>query len=77
MMPPSILVIDDDEKITSFLRRALAYEGYRVETAPEGQAGLAQARDREPDLVILDVMLPGLDGRRSPGACGPAATCRS
>ena len=63
MAPPSILVIDDDEKITSFLRRALAYEGYRVETAPEGQAGLAKARDREPDLVILDVMLPGLDGR--------------
>jgi two-component system, OmpR family, response regulator MprA len=63
MAPPAILVIDDDEKITSFLRRALAYEGYRVETAPEGQAGLAKARDREPDLVILDVMLPGLDGR--------------
>jgi two-component system response regulator MprA len=63
MAPPSILVIDDDEKITSFLRRALAYEGYRVETAPEGQSGLAKARDREPDLVILDVMLPGLDGR--------------
>jgi two-component system response regulator MprA len=63
MAPPSILVIDDDEKITSFLRRALAYEGYRVETAPEGQTGLAKARDREPDLVILDVMLPGLDGR--------------
>ncbi len=61
-MSTHILVIDDDEKITSFLRRALAYEGYRVETAADGTAGLARAREREPDLVILDVMLPGMDG---------------
>jgi two-component system response regulator MprA len=61
-MSTTILVIDDDEKITSFLRRALAYEGYRVETAPDGQAGLARARDRQPDLVVLDYMMPGLDG---------------
>lgn len=62
-MSTMILVIDDDEKITSFLRRALAYEGYRVDTAPDGPTGLAKARDREPDLVILDVMLPGMDGQ--------------
>ena len=61
-MSTHILVIDDDEKITSFLRRALAYEGYRVETAADGTTGLARAREREPDLVILDVMLPGMDG---------------
>jgi two-component system response regulator MprA len=62
-MSTTILVIDDDEKITSFLRRALAYEGYRVDTAPDGPTGLTRARDRAPDLVILDVMLPGLDGQ--------------
>src|SRR5688572_15582801 len=62
-MSTTILVIDDDEKITSFLRRALAYEGYRVDTAPDGQAGLLRARDRHPDLVVLDVMMPGMDGR--------------
>jgi two-component system response regulator MprA len=62
-MSTTILVIDDDEKITSFLRRALAYEGYRVDTASDGHAGLLRARERHPDLVVLDVMMPGIDGR--------------
>jgi two-component system response regulator MprA len=57
-----ILVIEDEEKILNFLRRGLIYEGYRVETALEGTAGLASARDNPPDLVILDWMLPGMDG---------------
>ncbi|MCC6627149.1 MAG: response regulator transcription factor [Chloroflexi bacterium] len=61
-MASTILVIDDDEKITSFLRRALAYEGYRVDVAADGPTGLARARERHPDLVILDGMMPGLDG---------------
>ena len=57
-----VLVVDDDANITAFLKRALAYEGYQVETAGDGYAGLAAARDNPPDLVILDVMLPGLGG---------------
>ena len=57
-----ILVIEDEEKILNFLRRGLIYEGYRVETAMDGTAGLASARDNPPDLVILDWMLPGIDG---------------
>ena len=57
-----ILVIEDEEKILNFLRRGLIYEGYRVETALDGTAGLASARDNPPDLVILDWMLPGIDG---------------
>jgi len=57
-----ILVIEDEERILTFLRRGLIYEGYRVETAIDGAAGLASARDNPPDLVILDWMLPGIDG---------------
>ncbi|HVA58053.1 MAG TPA: response regulator transcription factor [Gemmatimonadaceae bacterium] len=57
-----ILVIDDDPAVTSVLKRGLAYEGFTVDTAATGVQGLAIARDRVPDLVILDVMLPGLDG---------------
>ncbi|GAB4579997.1 MAG: response regulator transcription factor [Anaerolineales bacterium] len=61
-MSTRILVIEDDEAILRFLRRGLAYEGYIVDTATEGQSGLALARDHPPDLVVLDWMLPGLDG---------------
>jgi len=61
-MSPRILVIEDDEAILRFLRRGLAYEGYVVDTAPDGQSGLIMARDHPPDLVVLDWMLPGLDG---------------
>lgn len=57
-----ILVIDDDPAVTSVLKRGLAYEGYSVDTAATGAHGLAIARDHVPDLVILDVMLPGSDG---------------
>ena len=59
---PRVLVVDDDTSITSFLKRALAYEGYQVETAEDGPSGLAAARDNPPDLVVLDIMLPGMDG---------------
>jgi len=59
---PRILVVDDDSSITAFLKRALAYEGYDVETAADGASGLAAARDVPPDVVVLDVMMPGIDG---------------
>lgn len=61
-MKEKILIIEDDEAILRVLRRALAYEGYQVETAIDGESGLAIARDRHPDLVVLDLMLPGMDG---------------
>jgi two-component system response regulator MprA len=60
--PSSVLVVDDDERLVASIRRVLAYEGYRVRTASTGLAGLQLARDEPPDLIILDVMLPGLDG---------------
>ena len=57
-----ILVVDDDATVTSVLKRGLAFEGYTVDTAATGMQGLNVARDRVPDLVILDLMMPGLDG---------------
>ncbi|MFD0697514.1 response regulator transcription factor [Paenibacillus sp. GCM10027628] len=61
-MREQILVIDDDEKITSMLRRGLAFEGYSVATAGNGSEGLKQMLISEPDLLILDVMMPQIDG---------------
>ncbi len=61
-MKERILIIEDDEGIVRVLRRALTYEGYQVETALDGESGLGQAREWRPDLVILDLMLPGMDG---------------
>lgn len=57
-----VLVIDDDLAVTSLLKRGLSYEGFAVETAQSGAEGLAIARERPSDLVILDVMMPGLNG---------------
>jgi two-component system response regulator MprA len=57
-----ILVVDDDARLAASLRRALAYEGHAVDVAGDGPAALIAARDRPPDLVVLDVMLPGIDG---------------
>jgi len=61
-MKERILIIEDDEAILKLLRRGLVYEGYQVDTAIDGQTGLNMARDEHPDLIILDWMLPGMDG---------------
>jgi DNA-binding response OmpR family regulator len=57
-----LLVVDDDPAVTSMLRRGLAYEGFLVSVAASGPASLALAREQPPDLVILDIMMPGMDG---------------
>ncbi|TMD99040.1 MAG: response regulator transcription factor [Chloroflexi bacterium] len=57
-----ILIVDDDSRVTSALRRTLAYEGYQVSSTLDGEGALAIARTKSPDLVILDLMLPGIDG---------------
>jgi len=57
-----ILVIDDDPAVISLLKRGLSYEGFAVATATSGAEGLAIAREHPSDLVILDVMMPGLNG---------------
>ncbi|MBI3942234.1 MAG: response regulator transcription factor [Chloroflexi bacterium] len=61
-MPERILVIDDEPKIVEVIRRGLLFDGYQVEVAYDGTSGLAQARDTSPDLIVLDIMLPGMDG---------------
>jgi DNA-binding response OmpR family regulator len=57
-----ILVIDDDTTICSFLKRGLSYEGFAVTLAESGQDGLIRAREHYPDLVILDWLMPDMDG---------------
>ena len=57
-----VLVVDDDPNVLRVMKRGLVYAGYGVEEADSGESALASARDRPPDLVVLDVMLPGLDG---------------
>jgi two-component system response regulator MprA len=61
-MKEHILIVEDDEAIVRLLRRGLTYEGYQVEAALDGETGLSMAREHHPDLVILDLMLPGIDG---------------
>ncbi|HQV27520.1 MAG TPA: response regulator transcription factor [Thermoflexales bacterium] len=62
MQSEHILVIEDDHQIRDLLRRGLAYENYKVTVAADGATGLSAARDTPPDLVILDWMMPGMDG---------------
>ncbi len=61
-MKADILVVDDDAKITQLLKRALSLEGYGVRTAASGEEGLEAAQTQDPDLVILDILMPGMDG---------------
>ena len=57
-----ILIVEDESEIAGYLRRGLAFEGYSAEIAANGLSALAAARERLPDLVVLDLMLPGVDG---------------
>jgi two-component system, OmpR family, response regulator len=57
-----VLVVDDEPSITDAVATALGYEGFEVATAVNGRAALARVEDFRPDLVVLDVMLPDLDG---------------
>jgi two-component system OmpR family response regulator len=60
--PARILVVDDEATLTELLSIALRYEGWEVRGVGDGQAAIAAARSFEPDAVILDIMLPDLDG---------------
>lgn len=61
-MAETILVVEDDRRIREMVRRGLLFEGYEVEVAEDGESALRYARERMPDAVILDLMLPGMGG---------------
>jgi len=58
----NVVIIDDDPRITALLKRALTFEGYDAQVAGNGTDGLSLALSSSPDLVVLDIMMPGLDG---------------
>ena len=60
--PPRILVVDDEKNIRTLLRHELEQAGYRILEAQNGQEALTIAREQQPDVIILDVMMPGMDG---------------
>ena|SRR5580765_1387984 len=59
---PRILIVDDEADLVSVLRIGLEIEGFVVSSAADGETGLQRARDEHPDLIVLDLMLPKLDG---------------
>ena len=60
--PVRVLVVDDERTLTDLLTMALRYEGWSVRSAPDGATAVKEAREWRPDVVILDVMLPDIDG---------------
>lgn len=61
-VPKKILVVEDEPTLTATLKYNLERDGYSVASAADGEAGLASARKHRPDLIVLDIMLPNLDG---------------
>lgn len=62
MIKQPVLIIEDEESIASFIRMYLEKEGYEVHVAGTGEDGLELARDKNPAVILLDIMLPGIDG---------------
>lgn len=62
-MSQKVLIIDDDPAVSNFIKYRLSKKGYQVKHVDNGIEGLDAIRDYEPDLVILDMMMPGVDGR--------------
>jgi DNA-binding response OmpR family regulator len=61
-MPKTILIVDDEERLARLLKTYLEQAGFRAVIAGNGRAGLALARQEKPDLIVLDIMMPELDG---------------
>jgi len=62
MSTPRILVVDDDKRIAASVRRSLTYDGYEVEVVHDGASAIDAIRSQPPDVIVLDLMLPGIDG---------------
>lgn len=63
MTAPVVLIVDDDPLLVSLVQHKLNVRGYSVVTAADGAAGLERARTLRPDIIVLDIMMPVLDGR--------------
>ena len=61
-MSKTVLVVDDEERLVSLVKTYLTQEGFRVVTAPNGREALFLARQEKPDLIVLDLMMPEMDG---------------
>jgi DNA-binding response OmpR family regulator len=61
-MPPRVLVVDDDPQVLRLMRVNLELEGYDVVSAPDGEEALEAVVTERPDVVVCDVMMPGVDG---------------
>ena len=61
-MPQTILIVDDEKRLVSLVESYLTQEGYRVATAYNGKEALAVAKKENPDLIILDIMMPEMNG---------------
>ncbi len=59
---PQVLIVDDELQMCKVLSRILKKEGYRVITVLDGKAALHLAKEKEPDVILLDLMMPGIDG---------------
>ena len=62
MTKPRILVVDDDPRIAASVRRSLTYDGYDVDVVHDGSSAIDAVRSAPPDVIVLDLMLPGIDG---------------
>lgn len=62
MNSPRVLLVEDEPSVASFIQRSLTEEGYEVSVAPDGSLGLSMAKEHTFDIIILDIMLPGING---------------
>ena len=66
-MPHKILIVEDNENNRCLFRDILTFHGYKVSVASDGQEGVALARELMPDLILMDIQMPGMDGMTAGG----------
>lgn len=71
-----VLVVDDEANIVELLSVSLKFQGFEVHTATNGTQALDKAREAKPDAIILDVMMPGMDGFGCCDGCVPTGSTR-